>query len=70
LERLRIEKGLLHWVRSVIGRKAFDGRNGMALGAEGGDQATVHRFAIDQDGAGAAVASVAPFLDAEMPEFA
>ncbi len=70
LKRLRIEKRLLHRMRSAIGRKAFDGRDGMTIGAEGGDQATVHRLAIDQDGAGAAVAGVASLLDAEMPEFA
>jgi len=39
------------------------------LGAEGGDQATVHRLAIDQHGTGAAVAGIAAFLDAEMPGF-
>ena len=42
----------------------------MAVGAEGGDQAAMHRLAVDQHGAGAAVAGVAALLDAEVPEFA
>src|SRR5213078_2775746 len=68
LKRLRIEKCPLHRMGTAIAREAFDGGDGMALGAKGGDQAAVHRLAIDQHGTGAAVAGVAPFLDAEMPE--
>ena len=70
LKRLRIEKCPLHRMGTAIAREAFDGGDGMALGAKGGDQAAVHRLAIDQHGTGAAVAGVAPFLDAEMPELA
>ena len=70
LKRLRIEKRLLHRMRAAVGREAFDGGDGMAVGAEGRDQAAVHRLAVDQHGAGAAVAGVAAFLDAEMPELA
>ncbi len=70
LKCLRIEKRLLHRMRAAIGRKAFDGRDGMAVGAEGRDQAAMHRLAVDQHGAGAAVAGVAALLDAEMPELA
>ena len=51
-------------------RKAFDRRHGVTVGAEGRDQTTVHRLAVDQHGAGAAVASVAALLHTEMAEFA
>jgi len=70
LKRLRIEKSLLHRVRSARGREAFDGRDRVAVGAEGGDQAGMHGLAVDQDGTGAAVAGVASLLDAEMAEVA
>src|SRR3954469_3734321 len=55
---------------AAVGRKAFDRRHGVAVGAEGGDQATMHWLAVEQHGAGAAVAGVATLLDAEMAEFA
>ena len=35
-----------------------------------GNQAAVHRLAVDQHGAGAAIAGVAALLDAEMSELA
>ena len=70
LKGLRVEKRLLHRVRAAIAGEAFDGGDGMAVGAEGGDQAAVHRLAVDQHGAGAAIAGVATLLDAEMPELA
>ena len=70
LKGLRIEKRLLHRMRAAVRREAFDGGDGVAVGAEGRDQAAMHRLAVDQHGAGAAVAGVAAFLDAEMPEFA
>ena len=53
---------------AAIRRKAFDGGDGMALGAEGRDQAAMDGFAIKQHRAGAAVAGVAALLDSEMPE--
>src|SRR5258705_552146 len=55
---------------AAVRRKAFDRRHGVTVGAEGRDQATMHRLAVDQHGAGAAVAGVAALLDAEMAEFA
>ena len=55
---------------AAVGRKAFDRRHGVTVGAEGRDQATMHRLAVEQHGAGAAIAGVATLLDAEMPEFA
>ncbi len=70
LKRLRVEKCLLHRVDATIACETLDGGDRMAVGAEGGDQAAVHRLAIDQHGTGAAIAGVAAFLDAEKPEFA
>ncbi len=72
LKGLRIEKRLLHRVCAIatIAREALDGGDDMVVGAEGRNQAAVHRLAIDQHCAGAAVASVAALLDAEMPELA
>src|SRR3954471_1365519 len=55
---------------AAVRRKAFDRRHGVTVGAEGRDQAAMHRLAVDQHGAGAAVAGIATLLDAEMPEFA
>ena len=70
LESLRIEKRLLHRMGAAVGRQTLDGGDGVAVGAEGRDQAAMHRLAVDQHGAGAAVAGVAAFLDAEMAELA
>src|ERR1700730_9349836 len=70
MKALHIEKRLLHRVGAAIGREALDGGDGMAVGAESGDQAGMHRLSIEQHGAGAAVAGVAAFLDAEMPKLA
>src|SRR5512147_3114039 len=55
---------------AAVRGKAFDRRHGVLVGAEGRDQAAMHWLAIDQHGAGAAVAGVATFLDTEMAEFA
>src|SRR6266567_8607887 len=55
---------------AALGRKAFGRRHRMAVGAERRDQAAMHRFAVEQHGAGAAIAGVAALLDAEMPELA
>src|SRR5258705_10116925 len=55
---------------AAVGRKAFDRGHGMAAGAERRDQAAMHRFAVEQHGAGAAIAGVAALLDAEMAELA
>ena len=70
LKRLRVEKRLLHRVHAALGSEAFDGGDGMALGAKRRDQAGVHRLAVEQHRAGAAVAGIAAFLDAEMAELA
>ena len=65
LKGLRIEKGLLHRVQPAVLRQALDGRDRAALGAIGRHQAAMERHAVEPDGAGAAIALVAAFLDAE-----
>ena len=70
LKSLRIQKRLLHRMDAAVRRKAFDRGHGMAVGAERRDQAAMHRLAVEQHGAGAAVAGIAALLDAEMPELA
>ncbi len=70
LETLRVEKGALHRMQLVALSKPFDGCDLAAVGAEGRHQTGMHRLAIEIDGAGAAIAGVAAFLDAEMAELA
>ncbi len=70
LEALRVEKGALHGMQFVAAGEAFDGRYLAAFGAEGGNEAAVHRLAVERHRAGAAVAGVAAFLDAEPAELA
>ena len=55
---------------ATFGRETFDGGDGMTFGTKGRDNAAMHRLAIEQHGAGAAVAGIAAFLDAEMTELA
>src|ERR1700737_3643892 len=57
-------------MRAAVAGEAFDGRHRMTFGAERRDQAAVHRLAVEQHGAGAAISGVAAFLDAEMAEVA
>jgi hypothetical protein len=57
-------------MEAAIGCESFDRGHGMAVGAIRRNQATVHRIAVEEHGAGAAVAGVAAFLDAEVPEIA
>ena len=70
LEPLRVEERLLHRVQLAVPGQSLDGRDLAALGAEGGDEAAVDRHAVEPDGAGAAVAGVAPLLDAEPAQVA
>src|SRR3954462_14760460 len=53
-----------------IGREARDGGDSVAVGTKRRDDAGMHRLAVDQHRAGAAVAGVTTFLDAEMAELA
>ena len=71
LKALRIEKGLLHRMQAV--RRAgepFDRRDAAPLGAERRHEAAMHGLAVEMDGAGAAIAGIAAFLDAEPAELA
>jgi hypothetical protein len=70
LETLGLEKRALHRMQRPVGRQAFDGRDLAAFGTERRDEAAVHRLAVDQDAAGAAIAGVAAFLDAVPSELA
>src|SRR6202789_3046896 len=70
LKSLRVQKGLLHRMDGGFARKAFDGGDRVAFGAERRNEAAMYRLVVEQHGAGAAVASVATFLDAEMAELA
>ncbi len=64
LRRLLVEKGLLHRARLAAGAEALDRRDRAAV--ERGDrrQAGEHRLAVDDDGAGAALAEAAAELGA------
>jgi hydroxymethylglutaryl-CoA reductase len=53
-------------VRVVSGAEPGEGRDGGCLGTEGGRQAGMDRNAVEEDGAGAAIAAVAAALDGEM----
>ena len=65
LERLRIEKRLLHGVQLAVLGEALDGGDLAPGGAEGRQQAAMIGHAIEPHRAGAAIALVAAFLDAE-----
>ena len=67
LKPLRLQEGLLHRMQLAIRGQAFDRRDRTVFGAIGGKNATVHRVAVDQHRAGAAIARVASLLDAEPP---
>ena len=68
LKSLCIQKCLLHGVQRVAGCKPFDGRDVAIVRPIGRNDATVHRLAVEHDGAGAAVARVTAFLDADVSE--
>ena len=70
LEGLRVVKGLLHRVQFAVLGQTFDGRDLAPLGAKGGDQAGMERFAVDMHRTGAAIAGVAALLHAEDLEIA
>src|SRR3984885_11577372 len=70
LKSLRIQERLLHRMNGRLAGKAFDGGYRVTCGAERRNQAAMHRFVVEQHGAGAAIAGVAAFLDAEMAELA
>ena len=68
LERLGVEKRLLHRVEFAVAGKPLKRGDLAALGPECGNEATVDRLAIEPDRAGAAIPGVTPFLHAEPAE--
>jgi hypothetical protein len=69
LKAVRVQEGLLHRMQPSA-RPALDRGDLLALGAERGHQARVHRHAVHPHGAGAAIAGVAAFLHAQRALFA
>src|SRR3984957_5730587 len=67
LIRLRIEEALLHRVQHPLLAKPLDRGDILAARAEGRYQAGVHRFAVEPDGAGAAIPGIAALFDTERP---
>jgi hypothetical protein len=58
LERLSVDEGLLHGMQPAITGETFNGDDGLAVGD--GRDARLHRAAIDEDGATAALSLAAP----------
>jgi hypothetical protein len=65
LEPLRIKKRLLYWMQITIAREALNGRYFAICCTESRKQAAMHRFPVEPDSAGAAIAGIATFLDSE-----
>ena len=65
LERLGIEKRLLHRMELAVGGQPLERGDLAVLGPERGNQATVDRLAVEPDRARAAIAGVTPFLHAK-----
>src|SRR6202035_5889490 len=65
LERLGVEKSLLHRMELAVAGQPLERGDLTALGPEGGDEATVDRLAIEPDGAGPTIAGIAAFLHAK-----
>src|ERR1700748_785627 len=57
-------------MRVAVVDEALDGAHPTSLGAIGGNDTAMHRLAVDQHGAGAAIAGVATLLHAEIGELA
>ncbi len=70
LERLRIEKRLLHRMQITIAREALNGRYLAIRRAKSRNQAAMHWLPVEPDSAGAAIAGIAAFLDSEPAEAA
>ena len=68
LERLGVEKRLLHRMEFAVAGQPLERGDLAALGPEGGNEATVDRLAIEPDRAGAAIAGVTPFFHAKPAE--
>jgi hypothetical protein len=71
LKALRIQERLLHRMQRAIAGQTLDCGYLALVGAKGRDETRVDRLAVDQHGAGAAIAGIAAFLDimtAKLPE--
>ena len=68
LERLGVEKRLLHRMQFAVAGEPLERGDLAALGAEGGNEATVDRLAVEPDRARAAIAGVTPFLHSKPAE--
>jgi hypothetical protein len=64
LEAIAVHEGLLHRVRLLLAAQALDGGDLAALVHDRQGQAGVDPLAVDDDGAGAALAAVAAFFGA------
>ena len=62
LERLGVEKRLLHRMELAVAGEPLKRGDLAALGPESGNQATVDRLAIEPDRARPAIAGVTPFF--------
>ena len=63
-----LKKGGLHGVEILRNAEAFDGGDLVTLGGDGEGEAGVHATAVEQHGAGATLAVVAPLLAAGQVE--
>ncbi len=70
LERLGVEKRLLHRMQFAVAGKPLERGDLAALGPECGNEATVDRLAIEPDRAGTAIPGVTPFFHPEPAEAA
>src|SRR3954470_4848560 len=62
LETVMSDEGGLHWMKLVAARDAFDGEDVGAVMADGEREAGVDPLAVDENGAGAALAAIASLL--------
>ena len=65
LEARSLHERVLHRMQVAVLREAFDGRDLVAVGAKGGNQAAVNGDVVEPYRACAAIARVASFLDPE-----
>src|SRR5437762_3374467 len=70
LKALRIEERLLHRMQRAAAGQSLDGRHIAVLGAIRRNHAGVHRLAVEQHRAGAAIAGIATLFDAMGAELA
>src|SRR5271166_3141516 len=57
-------------MQAAIARESLNGRDFPMLGTKGGHDTTVHRFAVQYDGASAAVAGITSLFNSEPTQFA